>query len=123
LLPDDVVLSRRPGRDARLHGPTASVLSVTGPDATAPPMSARTPTHYSASAGRKVVSRGHRRGPCQPAVRSAASTVLRRSSASVVGPTPPSRGVIHEATSPTDSSTSASSLRPSQVMPPLITTA
>ena len=43
-----------------------------------------------------------------------AATVLRSSIATVVGPTPPRRGVIQPATSAHASSTSGSSLRPSQ---------
>jgi len=53
------------------------------------------------------------RPPRQPAVaRSAAVTALRNSIATVVGPTPPTRGVIAPATSAQDSSTSGSSRRP-----------
>src|SRR6476661_5548205 len=55
--------------------------------------------------------------------RSAASTVLLRSMARVVGPTPPRRGVIHDATSATDSSTSGITRRPSYVAPALTTAA
>src|SRR5206468_5936692 len=65
----------------------------------------------------QLVDLGH------PALRSAISTVLRSSSATVVGPTPPSRGVIHPATSATDSSTSGSSFLPWNTMPPLTTAA
>ncbi len=53
---------------------------------------------------------------CYP-LRSAARTALRRSMARVMGPTPPRRGVIHPATSATDSSTSERTLRPSHVVP------
>lgn len=52
---------------------------------------------------------------------SASVVALARSMATVVTPTPPSRGVIQPATSPTDSRTSGSSLRPAHEMPPLIT--
>src|SRR5256886_5254781 len=55
--------------------------------------------------------------------RSAASTVLLRSMARVVGPTPPRRGVIQDATSATDSSTSGITRRPSYVAPALTTAA
>ncbi len=48
-----------------------------------------------------------------PARRSAASTVLRNSIAIVVGPTPPTRGVIQPATSSQRSSTSGRRRRPS----------
>ena len=51
------------------------------------------------------------------ALRSAASTVLRRSIARVIGPTPPMRGVIQPATSATDSSTSDNSRLPSRETP------
>src|SRR5215211_6140303 len=51
-------------------------------------------------------------------LRSAASTALRNSIAIVVGPTPPTRGVIAPATSSQRSSTSGSSLRPSYRTPP-----
>ena len=47
-----------------------------------------------------------------PARRSAASTAFRNNIAIVVGPTPPTRGVIQPATSSHDSSTSGSNLRP-----------
>ena len=48
---------------------------------------------------------------------SAARTVLRRSMARVMGPTPPMRGVIQPATSLTASSTSESSVRPRHDVP------
>ena len=51
------------------------------------------------------------------AARSAARTALRKSMARVMGPTPPSRGVIHPATSATSSSTSESSFLPAQLVP------
>src|SRR5438874_4905004 len=57
------------------------------------------------------------------AFRSAISTVFRSKRATVVGPTPPRRGVIQPATSATDSSTSGSSFLPSNTMPPLTTAA
>jgi hypothetical protein len=71
--------------------------------------------------GRVEVWRGwappHLVGPdrqsVRPARRSAASTALRNSRAIVVGPTPPTRGVIAPATSSHDSSTSGSSFLPS----------
>ena len=58
-----------------------------------------------------------------PTRRSAASTAFRNSIAIVVGPTPPTRGVIQPATSAHASSTSGSSLRPFVRTPPPTTTA
>src|SRR4029077_5926829 len=50
-------------------------------------------------------------------LREAANTVLRRSIALVMGPTPPTLGVIQPATSATDSSTPLTIFLPSMVTP------
>ena len=85
----------------------------------AAPPGARRRTHPAAreapATSRPAIRDSARRAPngsrCQR--RSAASTKLRKSMAMVVGPTPPTRGVIHPATCSHASSTSGSSLRPS----------
>src|SRR6476659_1648369 len=74
--------------------------------------------------GRRVLGPGRLRlrAHAIPARRSAHSTALRKSMAMVVGPTPPTRGVIHPATSSQRSSTSGSSFLPSYRTPPPTTT-
>jgi hypothetical protein len=103
-----------------VEAPAAERPAVEAPAAERPAMEAPAVKSAPRKAGRGGLSgRGGALGPPGASApfhvkrRSAASMALRKSMATVVGPTPPTRGVIAPATAPHDSATSGRRRRPS----------